>query len=90
MENDVVIFEYHHFLKMLCLECNRRTRPQVVFIERRDFPGVERRVWKEEEAGRQLQMEELDALFSTLRGRLYRAEWCPRFFFWVTASRKAG
>ena len=53
---------------MLCLECNRRTRPQVVFIERRDFPGVERRVWKEEEAGRQLQMEELDALFLHLAG----------------------
>ena len=67
-KNDVVIFEYHHFLKMLCLECNRRTRPQVVFIERRDFPGVERRVWKEEEAGRQLQMEELDALFLHLAG----------------------
>ena len=67
-KKDVVIFEYHHFLKMLCLECNRRTRPQVVFIERRDFPGVERRVWKEEEAGRQLQMEELDALFLHLAG----------------------
>lgn len=67
-KNDVVIFEYHHFLKMLCLECNRRTRPQVVFIERRDFPGIERRVWKEEEAGRQLQMEELDALFLHLAG----------------------
>lgn len=67
-KNDVVIFEYYHSLKMLCLECNRRTRPQVVFTWQRDFPEIERRVWKEDEAERQVQMEELDALFLHLAG----------------------
>lgn len=67
-KNDVVIFEYNHALKMLCLTCNRRTRPQVVFIEERDFSGIERRVWKEDEGERQQQMDELDALFLHVAG----------------------
>lgn len=67
-KNDVVIFEYNMILKALRLECNLRTRPQVVFIEQREFSEMERRVWKEEEEERKRQMEELDMLF------LYLAE----------------
>ncbi|MDE6891169.1 MAG: hypothetical protein K2P50_05160 [Lachnospiraceae bacterium] len=69
-KNDVVVFEYDHTLKVLCLECNRRTRPQVVFIQQWNFPKIERRVWKEEEGERQQQMDELDALFLHLAGEV--------------------
>ncbi len=63
-KNDVIIFEYNRNLKSLCLECNNRTVPKVVFIEQLDYPEVERRVWKEDEDERQRQMEELDRLFT--------------------------
>lgn len=62
-KNDVVIFEYHDTLKSLCLECNTRTMPQVVFIEQTDYPEMRRRVWKEDEEEKKQQMEELDQLF---------------------------
>lgn len=62
-KNDVVIFEYHDTLKSLCLECNTRTMPQVVFIEQTDYPEMGRRVWKEDEEAKIQQMEELDQLF---------------------------
>ena len=63
-QNDVVIFEYDTFLKTLCLECNQKTTPKVIFIERKDYPQMERRVWQEEEEARQRQMKELDVLFA--------------------------
>ncbi|MDE7445160.1 MAG: hypothetical protein K2N15_05565 [Lachnospiraceae bacterium] len=62
-KNDVVIFEYHETLKSLCLECNSRTTPKVVFIEQRDYPEMGRRVWREDEEAKKQQMEELDQLF---------------------------
>lgn len=68
-KNDVMIFEYNKHLKSLCLECNNRTTPKVVFIEQLDYPEMERRVWKEEETQRQQQMEELDQLFLDLAGK---------------------
>lgn len=63
-QNDVMIFEYDTSLKTLCLECNQKTTPKVIFIERKDFPRMERRVWQEEEEARQRQMKELDILFA--------------------------
>lgn len=73
-KKDVVIFEYNKALESLCLECNNRTTPKVVFIEQMFHPRVERRVWKENEVERKQQMEELDFLFldiakKTLEGR---------------------
>lgn len=73
-KNDVMIFEYNKHLKSLCLECNNRTTPKVVFIEQLDYPDMKRRIWQEEESERQRQMEELDQLFldiarETLDGR---------------------
>ena len=62
-KNDVMIFEYNKHLKSLCLECNNRTTPKVVFIEQLDYPEIKRRIWQEDEAERQRQMEELDQLF---------------------------
>ena len=65
-KNDVLIFEYDKYLKGLCLECNNKTQPKVVFIEQLDYPMMERRVWKEEEAEKRQQMEELDQLFFSI------------------------
>lgn len=62
-KNDVLIFEYNKHLKGLRMECNNKTQPKVVFIEQLDYPMMERRVWKEEEALKTQQMEELDQLF---------------------------
>lgn len=62
-KNDVMIYEYNDMLKSLCLECNTRTIPKVVFIEQRDYPDMGRRVWREDEETRNNQMEELDQLF---------------------------
>lgn len=62
-KEDVLIFEYNKSLKGLCLECNNKTQPKVVFIEQLDYPMMERRVWKEEESEKKRQMEELDQLF---------------------------
>ena len=62
-KNDVVIFEYHDHLKSLCLECNMRTAPKVVFIEQREYPEMGRRVFQEDEEAKTRQMDELDQLF---------------------------
>lgn len=63
-KNDVMIFEYNEILKSLCLECNARTVPQVVFIRQADYPEMGRRVWKEDEEAKRQQMEDLDQLFA--------------------------
>ncbi len=63
-KNDVVIFEYNTGLRMLRLECNRRTSPMVVLIGQEEFPDMLRRVWSENEEEREQQRQELDLLFS--------------------------
>ena len=74
-KHDVVVFEYSDALKMLQLGCNLRTTPIVVTIEQKDFPQMLRRVWAQEESGREQQKQELDELFAqivqeNLQGRL--------------------
>ena len=66
---DVVIFEYHTQMKILRLECNRRTSPKVVLIDHREFPEVLRRVWSEDEEECKRQKKELDELFMHLAGK---------------------
>lgn len=63
-KNDVVIFEYNTGLRMLRLECNRRTSPMVVLIGQEEFSDILRRVWSENEEEREQQRQELDLLFS--------------------------
>lgn len=60
---DVMIFEYSDRMKLLRMECNRRTLPKVVLIEQEEFPEILRRVWAEEEGECQRQKQELDELF---------------------------
>ena len=69
MENDVLIFEYDKNLKGLCLECNNKTQPKVVFIEQLDYPMMERRVWKEEEAEKDSRWRSWINYFSVLPRR---------------------
>ncbi len=60
---DVVIFEYEAFLKSLRFSCNTNTTPQVVVIDKKEYPDMKRRIWREEEEAKKQQMEELDQLF---------------------------
>lgn len=63
-QNDVMIYEYENGLKTMRLECNKKTTPKVVFIEQKNYPEMERRVWQEDEGQRLQQMAELDLLFA--------------------------
>lgn len=60
---DVVIFEYYTQMRMLRMECNRRTSPKVVLIGQQEFPDILRRVWSEKEEECRRQKQELDELF---------------------------
>ncbi len=63
-QNDVMIYEYDSELKTMRLECNKKTTPKVIFIEQKNYPEMERRVWQEDEGQKRQQMAELDLLFS--------------------------
>jgi len=67
-KRDVVIFEYNAQLKMMWLECNRRTEPMVVLIREQSFPEMMRRVWSDNETERQEQKQDLDELFLHIAG----------------------
>lgn len=66
--NDVMIFEYNDFLRVLNLTCNRNTTPKVVFIEEISHPEMARRVWREEPEMREQQMTELDLMLLHIAG----------------------
>lgn len=61
--NDVVIFEYHTNMTFMRLECNRRTQPKVVFIEKGEYPEITREEWSESEERREQQKQRLDEQF---------------------------
>lgn len=65
-KNNVVIYDYTEDLKSICLECNRRTTPQVVFITEQSYPQMHRVIWAEEENQRQQQRQQLDEQFTRL------------------------
>lgn len=65
-KNNVVIYDYTEDLKSICLECNRRTTPQVVFITEQSYPQMNRVIWAEEENQRQQQRQQLDEQFTRL------------------------
>lgn len=62
-KQDVMIFEYNRFMQTMCLECNRRTVPQVVFIQKKEYPEMQRISWSGEEAAREEQKQKLDNQF---------------------------
>ncbi len=79
-KNDVIIFEYDTQLKSLWFKCNTRTTPKVVMIEQKEYPQMERRVWKEDEDARGRQMEELDQLFGGLAGHALEGQMVSTVF----------
>ncbi len=61
--NKVLVFDYSSNLKSLCLECNKRTSPQVVFISKKEYPAVSRINWPQEEAQKEQLKKRLDEQF---------------------------
>lgn len=60
---NVMIFEYSSSLKSICLECNRKTSPQVVFINSNGYPDVSRIHWSVDETEKEEQKKHLDEKF---------------------------
>ena len=65
-KQDVMIFEYNRFMKTMCLECNRRCIPQVVFIQQKEYPEMQRIAWSSEENVREQQKQQLDEQFLSI------------------------
>lgn len=63
---DVMIFEYNTFLRIIRLECNQRTTPKVVVINQKEYPEMKRVVWDQEEEARKRQEQALDQSFLRL------------------------
>lgn len=60
---NVMIFDYNSSLKSICLECNKKTSPQVVFIDSNSYPDVARVRWSPDEAEKAEQKKNLDGEF---------------------------
>lgn len=60
---NVMIFDYSASLKSICLECNKRTSPQVVFINSNGYPNITRMSWNGDETEREHQKLYLDKEF---------------------------
>lgn len=74
-KQDVMIFEYNRFMSTMRLECNRRTIPQVIFIQQTEYPEMQRLLLSGEEAEKERQKQQLDEQFlsvaeSALAGHL--------------------
>ena len=65
-KNNVVIYDYTEDLKSICLECNKRTTPQVVFITEQNYPQMQRVIWSGEDNTREQQKQQLDKQFTRL------------------------
>lgn len=61
--DNVLIFDYSDRMKTLCLECNRKTTPQVVFITRQQYPALGRIDFDGEEKEKEEQKKKLDESF---------------------------
>lgn len=60
---NVMIFDYSTSLKSICLECNKKTSPQVVFINSNSYPGMVRMKWNGDDAEKEHQKTYLDKEF---------------------------
>ena len=63
-KNDVLILDYNAALHSVCMECNRKTTPQVVFINSREYRQIQRVIWSEKEDKRQEQKKDLESRFA--------------------------
>lgn len=60
---NVMIFDYNNSMKSICFECNKKTSPQVVFINSNGYPDMARVHWPAEEAEREILKKRLDEEF---------------------------
>lgn len=60
---DVLIFDYNNALKSVCMECNRRTSPQVVFIDSKEYPKIQRVIWPGKESEKEALKSSLEQQF---------------------------
>ena len=63
-KGNVLILDYNAGLRSVCMECNRKTSPQVVFINSREYPQIQRVIWSEKEDKRQEQKKDLESRFA--------------------------
>lgn len=62
-KQQVLVFDYNAGLKAMCLECNKKTTPRVVFISQREYPQITRIQWAQNEEEKEIQKKELDLAF---------------------------
>lgn len=60
---NVMIFDYSSSLKSICFECNKRTTPQVVFINSNSYPDMVREAFGTEETEQKERKQKLDKKF---------------------------
>lgn len=60
---NVMIFDYNSSLKSICLECSKKTTPQVVFIGSNGYPDMTREDFGTEEEEKKRKKQALDAKF---------------------------
>lgn len=100
---NVMIFDYSRDLKSICFECNRKTTPNVVFINSNQYPGMRKVRWPETEEEKELQKKRLDeeflrvareemdgSLVSTvyLLGDVFKEEWASESLRYLCRNRR--
>lgn len=61
--NKVLIFDYNGAMQRLSFQCNKKTTPQVVFIEQKEYPHMQRVSWSLQEEEKAEQKRTLDQQF---------------------------
>lgn len=99
----VMIFDYTSCLKSICLECNRKTSPQVVFINSNSYPDMTRMSWNGDGPEKEQQKTYLDkeflriaqaemegSMFSTvyLLGDGFKEDWASESLRYLCRNRR--
>lgn len=100
---NVMIFDYTSKLKSICLECNRKTTPQVVFINSNGYPNMTRMSWNSDGPEKEQQKTYLDkeflriaqaemegSMFSTvyLLGDGFKEDWASESLRYLCRNRR--
>ena len=98
-----MIFDYTSKLKSICLECNRKTSPQVVFINSNGYPNMARMSWNSDGSEKEQQKTYLDkeflriaqaemegSMFSTvyLLGDGFKEDWASESLRYLCRNRR--
>lgn len=60
----VMILEYNDYLKTMCFECTKNTKPEVVFINQKNYEDMTRMSFSEDEIEKKREYESLDENFN--------------------------